>query len=94
MKAFAIDTSLVLVVAAALLAAVAFARLRTALDRLHCAAFVNVVGGVSLLTAAFLSDGFASRPLKLLLILVINLAAGSAMSHAIGRAAVRRGEKP
>jgi multisubunit Na+/H+ antiporter MnhG subunit len=94
MKDVVIDALLIVAIAAAWLAAIGFARLRTPLDRLHCAPFVNAVSGTALAAAAGVSDGMAIRPLKLILIVLVNLIAGAAMSHAIGRAAVRRGEKP
>jgi multisubunit Na+/H+ antiporter MnhG subunit len=94
MKPIVIDALLIAAIAAAWLAALGFARLRTPLDRLHCAPFVNAVSGTALALAAVVSDGMAIRPLKLIFIVLVNLIAGAAMSHTVGRAAARRGEKP
>lgn len=94
MKTVLVETLVLVAIAAAWLATLAFARLRTPLDRLHCVAFLNLIGGVALTGAAFVSDGMADRPLKILFILLINLVTGAAGSHALGRAALRRGETP
>jgi multicomponent Na+:H+ antiporter subunit G len=94
MKTVLIDGLLVVAVASLWLTAIAFARLKTPLDRLHCIAFANIVGGGALMLAAFVADGLAIRPAKILFILLVNLLAGAAMSHALGRTATYRGEKP
>ena len=90
MKAIAIDGLLALLVLAAWLGAAGFARLRTPLDRLHCATFVNAACGTALLLAALLADGLSDRVLKILLIVGASLLAGAATSHAIGRALLLR----
>jgi multicomponent Na+:H+ antiporter subunit G len=87
----ATDILLAILVLAAWLGCAGFARLRTPLDRLHCAAFVNAVSGTALTIAAFVADGVSDRALKVLLITGLSLLAGAAMSHATGRALLLRG---
>lgn len=87
----AIDALLAAAVAAVWLACLAFPRLRTPLDRLHCASFVAASAGPALFIAAALNDGLTSRTWKVAAILVIALANGAATSHAIGRAIHLRG---
>lgn len=67
-----------------------FARLRAPLDRLHCAAFVNAAGGAMLVAVAAAADGASVRTFKTALAVAASLAAGSAVSHALGRALVQR----
>ncbi len=90
----AVDTALVLAVAAAWLSALAFPRLNTRLERLHVVTFVNVaVGGLTVL-AACLSDGLSPRSLECMLIWCASLLGGSLLSHVTGRAIhLRSGEK-
>ena len=61
-------------------------RLADALDRLHCATFINVAAGTAFTLVAFLADGASNRAGKGVLVLVFSLVAGAAQSHAIGRA--------
>lgn len=68
-----------------------FLRFKTALERLHCAAFVNVVAGAAVTVAVLLQDGLTPRSLKMLAILAVQLAVGAATMHAIGRAVMIRG---
>ena len=86
----AIDVLLGLLVAAAWIGCLGFARLRTPLDRLHCATFVNAAPGLLMVVVAFAADGASSRAFKVLLTVAISLAAGAALSHAVGRALVYR----
>ncbi len=86
----AVGVLLGLSVAACWLGAVGFARLRAPLDRVHCVTFVNVAGGVALLVAALLADGVSDRSLKILLVLMVNLVGGAAVSHMTGRAVTQR----
>jgi multicomponent Na+:H+ antiporter subunit G len=86
----AIDGLLCLFAAAAWLSAACFLRLRTPLDRIHAVTFVNAAGGAALTVAAFLADGPTDRAFKILLIVVINLFAGAAISHMTGRALTER----
>ena len=86
-----IDILLGLLVAATWLGCLGFARLRTPLDRLHCAAFVNAVGGLLLGVIAFAADGASDRAFKVLLIVAVSLVSGAALSHAVGRALIYRG---
>ncbi len=90
MKSILIDGLLGTAAAAAWLGAIGFTRLRSRLDRLHCATFVNVVAGIALAGAAFASDGLSDRALKILFIVVINCAAGAVTSHVTGRALLQR----
>lgn len=85
-----IDGLLGLLVATVWLGCLGFVRLRTPLDRLHCASFVNVVAGALLVVLAFAADGVSDRALKVLLSVAITLVAGSALSHALGRALLYR----
>jgi multicomponent Na+:H+ antiporter subunit G len=83
---------LVLLVLCIWLGCAGFVRLPTALDRLHCVAFVNVTAGFLLSVAAFSADGLSARSLKILLIWGLGVLSGSVGSHVIGRAVVQRGE--
>lgn len=75
------------------LGCVGFARLRTPLDRMHCVAFVNTTAGTALVVVAFLGDGASIRAGKILFVAGTTLVAGAAMSHAVGRAILLRGEE-
>ena len=86
MSAAIIGVFLAILVAAAWLGAVGFSRLRRPLDRMHCVAFVNVVAGTALVVAAFVADGPSTRAFKILLIALLSVGGGAAMSHATGRA--------
>ncbi len=86
----AIDTCLALAVAAIWLGAAGFARLKTPLDRLHAVTFINVTAGAFITLAAFLADGPTDRAGKILLIWLVTLAAGAALSHITGRALTHR----
>ncbi len=86
----AIDACLAFAVAAVWLGAAGFARLKTPLDRLHAVTFINAAGGAALTLAAFLADGPTDRAFKILVIWLVNLAAGAAVSHMTGRALTHR----
>ena len=86
-----IDVLLGLLVAVTWLGCLGFARLRTPLDRLHCAAFVNAAAGALLTAGAFAADGPSVRAFKVLLMVAVSLLAGAALSHAAGRALLYRG---
>ncbi|MFC0410137.1 monovalent cation/H(+) antiporter subunit G [Roseomonas elaeocarpi] len=90
MKALLLPALLLLTVAATWLGALGAARLRTPMERLHAVTFVNIAAGTALLLAALVSDGFSARVLKVALIVVLSWATGAALSHATGRALVRR----
>lgn len=90
----AIDLLLAAVVLGAWIGCAGFARLRSPFDRMHCVAFVNTVSGSALTIAAFLADGASIRACKILLITVVSLLAGAAMSHVTGRALLLRGPAP
>jgi multisubunit Na+/H+ antiporter MnhG subunit len=89
----ALEVLLTLAVLAAWLGCFGFLRLRSAMDRLHCAAFVNATTGTTLAVAAFVADGLSDRAFKVLLIAALGLVSGAAASHAIGRALLLRGEE-
>ena len=91
MTRVALDGLLGIAVLAAWLGCAGFLRLRTALDRMHCVAFVYATTGTLLTAAAFVSDGASDRALKILLLTVVGLLTGAAMSHATGRALLLRG---
>lgn len=86
MKAVVVDVLLALAVASAWLGCLGFLRLKTALDRLHCASFVNVAAGTCLTLAVVVQDGLTSRSWKSVALLVAVMLVGSATSHAVGRA--------
>jgi multicomponent Na+:H+ antiporter subunit G len=92
MRAIATDLLLAAVVLVAWLAAAGFLRLRGALDRLHCVSFLAATGGIAVAAAAFVADGLSARALKTLLLAVLLLATGAALTHASGRALVLRQE--
>ena len=81
-----IHVLLVLLVVVTWLGCLGFARLRTPMDRLHCAAFVNVAVGAVLVVVAFLSDGPSTRAWKVLATVVAGVAGGAVLSHAVARA--------
>lgn len=68
------------------LGCIGFARLPSAYARLHCVAFVAFGAGLPLTLESFFADGASSRALKVLLLLVLVLVCGAALSHATGRA--------
>jgi monovalent cation/proton antiporter MnhG/PhaG subunit len=90
-RSVAVETLLGLAVLSAWLGIFGFARLKTALDRLHCATFVSVAGGFALTLAVLLQDGATDRLAKMLAVWTILLLNGAATSHALGRALVLRG---
>lgn len=92
MRSLVIDGLLMGIVGASWLGVWGFARLKSALDRLHCIAFVNVVSGLGLIGAAFVSDGISDRVFKIVLIVAVNLLSGAVVSHATARALSLRGE--
>ena len=92
MSAIIVDTLLVIAILSAWIAAAGFARLTSALDRMHCVAFVTLGCGLPVVVAAFVADGFSTRAFKLLLLFVVALVAGAAVNHAVGRAIFTRDE--
>ena len=86
----AIAVLLAVLVGVTWLGCLGFARLRTPLDRLHCAAFVNVAGGAVLVAVAFLADGSSIRAWKVLAMVLAGMLGGAALSHAAGRALLYR----
>ncbi len=91
MTAVVLDGLLALAVLSAWLGCAGFLRMRNALDRMHCVSFVYATAGSALTVAAFVSDGLSDRALKVLLLTVVGLLTGAAMSHATGRALLLRG---
>lgn len=77
---------LAVAVLAAWLGCIGFARLRSPYARLHCVPFVALAAGVPVVVAAFLADGVSDRALKVLLLVLIIVLGGAALSHASGRA--------
>lgn len=83
---------LTIAVAFVWLGCLGFARLGSAYDRLHCVTFAAVTGGFFVIMAAFVADGISDRALKILLFFLLTLANGAAVTHATGRAVMRRTE--
>ncbi len=86
----AIGILLGLSVLSAWLASVGFLRFDSALDRLHCASFVNAAGGLTVTIAVIVHDGMSDRSLKTIAVFAILLLGGAALTHAAGRALVLR----
>ena len=86
----AVDLCLALAVACVWLGCFGALRLRRPLDRLHAVAFVNASAGILVAVAAFLADGVSTRSVKLACLVAFVLVAGSAVSHAAGRALALR----
>jgi multicomponent Na+:H+ antiporter subunit G len=91
-KAIVVDALLAAMVVATWIGVAGFARFRTPLDRLHCVSFVNLVAGIFLTVAAFISDGLTNRSLTVLFLVVLGLLNGAATAHATGRAFLQRRE--
>ncbi|HEY1794698.1 MAG TPA: monovalent cation/H(+) antiporter subunit G [Stellaceae bacterium] len=91
MKGVAIDIFLVLAVLSAWIACWGFLRCGTALAKLHWVAYVNAVTGTAVTVAVWLQDGVSDRALKTLVIYAVLIVAGSATTHAAGRAIFLRG---
>lgn len=91
MRNVAVEILLGAAVLSAWLGCFGFLRLGTALDRLHCAAFINAASGFAVTLAVFVQDGPTGRSLKMLAILLVLLLGGAAMSHVAGRALLMRG---
>lgn len=79
-------------IAAIWLAALAFARLTWALDRLHVVTFALLGAGLPLVLAAWCEDGLSQRTVKLTLVWLVYVVAGASMNQAIGRAIFARDE--
>jgi multicomponent Na+:H+ antiporter subunit G len=93
-KAVTVDALLALAVLTAWLGALGFVRLKTALERLHCATFVNVTALSFVTAATWVQDGASPRSFATTALLVFVLGIGAATSHAIGRALhLREGER-
>ena len=89
-----IDVLLAMLVGVTWLGCLGFARLRDPLDRLHCAAFLNVAGGAVLVVLAFAADGPSDRAWKVLVAVLASIGGGAVLSHAAGRALLYRGRFP
>ena len=84
-------------VASLWLAAWGLARLRAAYDRVHCLSFAIATAGPVLVVTGFVADGASDRAWKILLLVVLLLSSGTALTHATGRAIAfreARGVKP
>ena len=77
-------------VAVTWLGCLGFARLRSPLDRLHCASFVNVAAGGVMVVLAFVADGSSIRAWKVLVLVAASVVGGAVLSHAAGRAILYR----
>ncbi len=64
---------------------VGFARLSSPLDRLHCVTFVAASAGPLAAALAFVTDGASDRAWKVLLLVVLMLVNGAALTHATAR---------
>ena len=91
MRGVATDAFLVLAVLSAWVACWGFLRCGTALAKLHWVAYVNAVTGTALTAAVWLQDGVSDRALKTLALCAVLIVAGSATTHAAGRAITLRG---
>lgn len=87
----AVDVLLAFAVISAWLAALAFVRLRTPIERLHTVAFVNVVTGAAITLAALLSDGISDRSGKVVLLWLMTVGAGALIAFRLARALHLRG---
>ena len=87
-----VDILLGLAVLSAWIGALGFARLTSALDRLHCVGFTTIAAGLPLVLAAFVADGPSTRAFKLLLLWLVALIAGAALNQAAARAIFTRDE--
>ena len=81
-----------LVVVSVWIGAAGFARLSSALDRLHCVTFVYVGCILPLAALAFIVDGLSARAFKILLLAVVSLVAGASVNKAVARAVFVREE--
>ena len=82
----ALDLALALLVGASWLSALAFLRLKTPMQRLHCSAFVTIAGGFFLFVAVALQDGATSRTFKTAILVLTATVVSAASTHAVGRA--------
>lgn len=92
MRDAATGVFLILAVLSAWIACWGFLRCGTALARLHWVAFVNAVTGTAVTVAVWLHDGVSDRSLKTLALFAALIVAGSATTHAAGRAIFLRGK--
>lgn len=92
MKDVVVDVLLGLALISAWIGAAGFARLRSTLDRLHCATFTTLGAGLPLVIAAFVADGPSQRAFKILLLFVVALVAGASVNQAVARAVFTRDE--
>ena len=92
MSGIIVDVLLAIAVLSAWIAAIGFARLSSALDRLHCIAFATIGCALPIVLAAFVADGPSIRAFKLLLLFTVALVAGAAVNQALGRAIFMRDE--
>jgi len=81
---------LIFVIASIWIGCIGFARLSTPLDRLHCVSFVAASAGPLAVALAFAADGFSDRAWKIVLLVVLMLVNGAALTHATARTIVWR----
>ncbi|MGH8141972.1 MAG: monovalent cation/H(+) antiporter subunit G [Steroidobacteraceae bacterium] len=86
----AVRVLLALALCCAWLGMIAFARLRTPLERMHVVTFVNLTSGSAVVLAVWLADGASARAWKCLLIWAVMLLSGALLAHASGRALLLR----
>lgn len=92
MRSALVDLLLGLAVVCAWIGAAGFARLVSALDRLHAVTFVTVGSGLSIVLAAFVADGPSTRAFKILVLWFVALVGGAAVNQAVARAIFTRDE--
>jgi monovalent cation/proton antiporter MnhG/PhaG subunit len=83
---------LVVLLTAAWLSSLGVLAARDAFDRLHYLGPVSVVGGPALLLAVLVQSGCSQVTGKVALLVVILLATGPVVTHAIARAGLLRGD--
>jgi multisubunit Na+/H+ antiporter MnhG subunit len=81
----AISTLLTLAVIAIWIGCIGFIRLGAPFDRLHCVTFVAASAGPLTAAVSFVADGASDRSWKILLLIVLLLGNGAAISHATAR---------
>ncbi len=72
------------------LGCVAFVRLSSVYDRLHCVTFVSVTAGFAVMLACWANQGASESILKVVFLVLCALLNGAALGHATGRASLHR----
>jgi multicomponent Na+:H+ antiporter subunit G len=81
-----VGTLLALAVALAWLSVFGLLVMRNPYDRLHAVGPLNILPPILIVAAILVNDGFSAASAKLLLIVLVMIATGSVLTHAIGRA--------